>query len=236
MWLYWIIIVRSQDKAELFVTSTLIGCVSGAFSLLLIYFLGPIALPAAIAILLLPVVHFTTHHAELFIPQPSYSKAVARMKFGKYAEAEWAVINELEKSDKDFEGWMILADLYANNYRKMEDTAQVILDICNDPNSQPIQISLACHKLADWQLSIWENPDGARAALELLCRKLPDTHFARMARQRIASIPFERVRTCRAKKASSYSTPNLTRRLQSTQFGSIPSRYCHCEVRSRAPR
>ncbi|HWH70406.1 MAG TPA: hypothetical protein VNT26_13550, partial [Candidatus Sulfotelmatobacter sp.] len=35
---------------------------------------------------------------------PMYARAVARMKFGKYAEAEWEIIRELEKCEDDFEG------------------------------------------------------------------------------------------------------------------------------------
>jgi hypothetical protein len=65
----------------------------------------------------------------------------------------------------------------------------VILDICRQPEVQPFQISVACHKLAEWQLEVGENPLAARAALELLCRKLPGSHFARMAEQRIRQIP-----------------------------------------------
>lgn len=188
-WLFTMIAGRVQEKFEFYVTSTLVGCISGSAALVLVYFFGPSTAAAAVALFLLPIVHCTLHYAEVFVPPPSYSKAMARIKFGKYSEAEWAVISELEKSEKDFKGWMLLAELYASKYRKMEDTAQVILDICKDPNTQPIEISLACHKLADWQLEIWENPDGARSALELLCRKLPGSHFAKMAQQRISKLP-----------------------------------------------
>jgi hypothetical protein len=209
-WLFTVIAGRAQEKFEFYVTSTLVGCISGSAALVVVYCFGPSTAAAAVALFLLPIVHCTLHYAEVFAPRPSYSKAVARIKFGKYTEAEWAVINELEKSEKDFDGWMLLAELYATKYRKMTDTAQVILDICNDPNTQPIQISLACHKLADWQLEIWENPDGARNALELLCRKLPGSHFARMAQQRISKIPrddkeFEERKTPKAVRLPSLS-------------------------------
>src|SRR5262245_53656831 len=44
---------------------------------------------------------------------PMYARAIARLKFGKYAEAEWEIIRELEKREDDFDGWMMMADLYA---------------------------------------------------------------------------------------------------------------------------
>ena len=40
---------------------------------------------------------------------PMYARAIARMKFGKYSEAELEIIRELEKCEDDFEGWMMLA-------------------------------------------------------------------------------------------------------------------------------
>src|SRR6266496_1302306 len=47
---------------------------------------------------------------------PMYSSAIAKIKFGKYAEAEWELIRELEKCEDDFEGWMMMAELYATRF------------------------------------------------------------------------------------------------------------------------
>jgi hypothetical protein len=215
-WIFGIILARSQQKLELALTAGLAGLISGPTGAIMVYYFGPHTAPAAVTIFLLPIVHLTLHHAEVFVPAPTYSKAMARIKFGKYSEAEWAVINELEKSDKDFDGWMLLAELYATKYRKMTDSAQVILDICNDPNTQPVQISLACHKLADWQLEIWENPDGARNALELLCRKVPNSHFAKMAQQRISQLPRDEKELEERKKPKPMRLPSLREEFKPT--------------------
>jgi len=215
-WIFGIILTRSQQKLELALTAGLVGLVSGSVGAIMVYYFGAQTAPAAVTIFLLPIVHLTLHHAEVFAPIPTYSKAMARIKFGKYSEAEWAVINELEKSDKDFDGWMLLAELYATKYRKMTDSAQVILDICNDPNTQPVQISLACHKLADWQLEIWENPDGARNALELLCRKVPNSHFAKMAQQRISQLPRDEKELEERKKPKPMRLPSLREEFKPT--------------------
>src|SRR5690348_9434119 len=40
---------------------------------------------------------------------PMYARAIARMKFGKYSDAEWEIIKQLETWEDDFEGWMMLA-------------------------------------------------------------------------------------------------------------------------------
>jgi hypothetical protein len=155
----------------------------------LVYLSGWIYLGTGICLALLPIVHFTIEMGEKPIVYTSYGKAIGHLKRGKVEDAEWEVISQLEKVENDFEGWMLLAEMYAKDYRNMEDAARVILDVCKQPDVQQVQISIACHKLADWQLEIAENPVGARAALELLCRKLPGTHFAHMAQQRIRQIP-----------------------------------------------
>ena len=192
IWLVVRIIEEAPDKTEVFANIGLFlffsGTIAGAFA----YYYGWIHIASCICLALLPVVHFTMDLAEAPRIFTTYSKATAQLKRGKIQDAELEVISQLEKRDDDFDGWMMLAELYATQYRNIEDAARVILDICKHPTVRPIQVSLACHKLADWQLEIAENPVGARAALELLCRRLPGTHFATMAQQRIRQIP----RTC----------------------------------------
>lgn len=120
---------------------------------------------------------------------PMYARAVAKLKFGKYADAEWEIIRELEKGEDDFEGWMMLAELYANHFNDISEAEQTILEICDQPRTTPSQLSVALHRLADWQLTVADNPDAARAALEMICTRLPGTHLAHMARLRIGQLP-----------------------------------------------
>ena len=188
-WLLIRIVQDSQDKKEARSAAAFLTAITGAIAGLFVYSLGWIHIGSGVCLALLPVVHFTIDLAEKPPPRPTYSKAVGQLKRGKYQDAEWEVISQLEKAEDDFDGWLLLAELYAKQYRNMEDAARVILDICRQPNVQPYQISVACHKLAEWQLEVGENPIGARAALEFLCRRLPDTHFAKMAEQRIRQIP-----------------------------------------------
>lgn len=189
-WLAVRVIRMAEQKKDVLVLAGLISLGSGTVGAGMLYMGGIPWLGAALLVWLMPIVYATVPLAETLSARPLYSGAIARMKFGKYDEAEKEVIAQLEKCEDDFDGWMMLAELYARQFREIKNAAKVVLDICNHPASQPIQISLACHKLADWQLELEENPDGARAALQLLCRKLPGTHFARMAELRIKQLPY----------------------------------------------
>ena len=121
--------------------------------------------------------------------RPMYARAVARMKFGKYSEAEWEIIRELEKREDDFEGWMMLAGLYANHFNDLPEAEQTILGICDQPRTTAPQLSVALQRLADWHLKLAGDPDAARRALQMICDRLPRTHLARMAQLRMNQLP-----------------------------------------------
>lgn len=120
---------------------------------------------------------------------PMYSRAIARMKFGKYAEAEWEIIRELEKCEDDFEGWMMMAELYATHFHNLGEAQKTIAEICEHPKTAAPQFSIALNRLADWHLKFGHDPEGARRALQVICDRLPGTHLARMAELRIRQLP-----------------------------------------------
>ena len=120
---------------------------------------------------------------------PVYARAIARLKFGKYTEAEWEIIRELERCQDDFEGWMMLADLYASHFHDLSGAERTVLEICDQPTVNSSQISVALHRLADWHLKLARDPSGARRALGLLAERLEGTHLARMARLRLNQLP-----------------------------------------------
>jgi hypothetical protein len=145
--------------------------------------------PCAVLLVLMPLVHRSLNAVEKPAPVPTYGSALGKINFGKYEAAEIEVINQLEKKDNDFNGWMMLAELYATKYQRLEDAAQVVVDICRDPSITEVEASLACNKLADWQLEIGQNPQAARAALDLLIQRAPGSHVAKMAQTRLQQIP-----------------------------------------------
>ncbi len=143
---------------------------------------------AATAILL-PIAGYTPPILRRKKLPPMYARAIAKMKFGKYSEAEREIIRELEKYEDDFEGWLMMADLYANHFNSLAAAEQTILEICAQPQVTPSQISIALHRLADWYLKTGGDPKAARRALQMICDRLKGTHLAHMAQLRIQQLP-----------------------------------------------
>jgi hypothetical protein len=180
---------------------------------LALYLSGWMGMGFAALVCLTPIVHCTLSLAPAKKPHPIYSRAIAKMKFGKYSEAEAAVIGELEKSEDDFDGWMMLADLYANHFNDLPEADRTIRELCQQPNISGVQVSIALHRLADWHLKLGGNPAGARSALEALCLNLPGSHFARMARQRLDQLPASREELEEQRKIKPIRLPALNESL-----------------------
>jgi len=143
----------------------------------------------AVAIILGPMAGYAPPYLHPKKLRPIYARAIARMKFGKYTEAEWEIIHELERCEDDFEGWMMLADLYANHFHDLAGAERTILDLCDQPTVNASQQSVPLHRLADWHLKLARDPRGARRALGLLADRLKGTHLARMALLRVDQLP-----------------------------------------------
>ena len=141
---------------------------------------------------------------------PNNDRAIARMNFGKYNEAEWEIIRELEKCEDDFDGWMMLAGLYANHFNDLAEAERSILELCDQPKTTPPQFSIALHRLADWHLQLAGDPAAARRDLQMICNRLPGTHLARMAQLRINQLPASREEFRRQQTASAIPLPALS--------------------------
>lgn len=150
---------------------------------------GWMAVGLAVIALLAPIAGYAPAILHEKKAPPMYAKAIARMKFGKYTEAEQEVIHQLERCEDDFEGWLMLADLYANHFNDLAEAEQTILEICDQPRINPAQLSIALHRLADWYLKLAGDPDAARRALQMISDRLPGTHLARVARLRAENLP-----------------------------------------------
>jgi hypothetical protein len=146
----------------------------------------------AAAAWLAPIVHGLPNLRAAPKRPPTYSRALAKLKLGKFNEAEWEVIRELETCENDFDGWMMLAELYAVHFHDLPAAEKTICDLCSQPEMDRSQVAVALHRLADWYLKFEEDPLAARCALEAICRRYPDTHLAYMARQRLDQLPATR--------------------------------------------
>jgi TolA-binding protein len=157
-----------------------------------------------------PLAHYCLQEAQTAQPLPTYSRAIGKMKFGKYGEAEMVILAELEKCETDFDGWMMLAELYANQFQDLAEAEKTILDLCMEPATTLPQVSIALHRLADWQLNLRQDPAAARRVLEEICRRMPGTLLALNARNRINQLPQSRAELDSQKIRRKIQLPALT--------------------------
>lgn len=190
-WVLWSGLRTVEEAARKNVRALAITCslVLGIPAILIGVTGGWPALGTAATLLLAPMVGYGQEILQPRKLPPIYARAIARIKFGKYAEAEWEIIKELENCEDDFEGWMMLADLYANHFNDLGEAQRTILDLCAHPKVTGSQMAVALHRLADWQLKLAQDPLAARRSLELICERLNGTHLARMAQLRINQLP-----------------------------------------------
>lgn len=136
------------------------------------------------------------HSAVSLVRRPkiagTYSAALGKLKFGRAREAEWEILNQLEEAEDDFAGWMLLAEIYATQFKDLQAADQTVRDLCAQPGLNGGQVVTALHRLADWHLQIGENPPAARETLEIICKAYAGTHLAHMAQLRINRLPASR--------------------------------------------
>lgn len=147
---------------------------------------------------------------------PIYARAIAKMKFGKYADAEQEVLTQLEKVENDFEGWLMLASLYAEHFNDLREAEQTILELCDHPATNASQAAIALNKLADWHLNLGKNPAAARRALQVICRRYPGSHMAKIAHLRALQLPTSREELQMQDRAATVSLPALGDSLDDT--------------------
>lgn len=174
-----------EFRAVCFTSCVITALPAGA----LLYYGGLAQLGFATLMITLPIVGYGSSVLQRPKPRPMYSRAQARLKRGHYSDAEKEILAQLEKSETDFDGWLMLADLHATRFKELDDAEQIILDTCLHPETTPSQISIALHKLADWQIELGRNPEAAARTLKLIEDRLPGTHLAHMAGLRRKSLP-----------------------------------------------
>ncbi len=180
---------RAEHKEDLIIALVL-WSIAAAFLLgFLVYAIGWSASGFVAFLWTGPLAMYWLKVVDMRKPVPTYSKAIAKMKFGKYAEAEQHIIGQLENSQTDFDGWLMLAELYATHFNDLEEAENCVVDLCNQPETGISESSIALHKLADWYLAKRQDPVAARRVLQMICNRMPGTHLSTMAANRIRSLP-----------------------------------------------
>src|SRR6185503_16544791 len=86
---------------------------------------------------------------------------------------------------------------------------QTVCELCEEPSTTLAQISVALHRLADWQMELRDDPAAARLALEEICSRMPGTHLARMATLRINQLPRSSAELTEQRRSKSIALPAL---------------------------
>jgi hypothetical protein len=204
-----VIVFRAESRREFAIIAGVLAFLVAPLVSLCVYSGGLPWAGIASLLWLVPLTHCTWSMAFKAKPIPMYARAIARMKFGKYREAEQEVIQQLEKREDDFEGWMILAELYATQFGDLAEADRTVRAICDEPKITPVQISLGLHRLADWHLKLADDPVAARDALEEISRRLPQTHLAHMAALRCRQLPASRKELLEQKQPRKIALPAL---------------------------
>ena len=120
--------------------------------------------------------------------KPYYSIATSKRKRGQYLEAIVAVREQIAAFPDDFEGVMLLASIQAENQQDLPGAENTLNQFCERPKSPPNQIAAAWNTLADWHLKIGLDVDSARASLQKIIERFPESELALRAEQRVAHL------------------------------------------------
>ncbi|MGD0744423.1 MAG: tetratricopeptide repeat protein [Verrucomicrobiota bacterium] len=121
-------------------------------------------------------------------PKPYYSIAISKRKLNRPLEAIVEIRKQLAKFPNDFEGVMLLAGVQAEDLKDLPGAEITLNHFCDWPEAPSKQVSAAMNQLADWQLKLAQDADAARAALEKIIARFPDTELSLQAAQRIAHL------------------------------------------------
>jgi TolA-binding protein len=124
-------------------------------------------------------------------PRPLYSAAYAQRKRGQPARAVMLVEEQLRRFPNDPEGITLLAQIQAEDLADLPAAQSIILNFCESSQAGPRQVYAALTQLADWQIRLATDAAAAKASLETIVRRYPDTEFALNAKQRLARLENE---------------------------------------------
>ncbi len=122
-------------------------------------------------------------------PAPLYSPAHAKRKRGQVHEALYHIQEQLEKFPNDYMGQMLIAEIQATDLKDVDAAAMTIQRLSLQPDHAPAEIAAALTQLADWQLKLAADVDGARQSFEKIIELYPDTSQAYAVQQRLAHLP-----------------------------------------------
>ncbi len=166
--------------AQAFVMSTSVAAVGIILSIMWT--------PQISAFIFSPLTNLFDGGSEPPEPKPYYSIALAKRKSDRPLEALVAVREQLAKFPADFEGVLLLANIQAEDLNDLPGAEITLNNFCNSPNTPDRQVVAAFTQLADWHLKKTVDMDAARAALQKIVARFPDTEISLRAEQRLAHL------------------------------------------------
>jgi tetratricopeptide (TPR) repeat protein len=122
------------------------------------------------------------------VPKPYYSVALTKRKLNQPQAAMAEVRAQLARFPHDFEGVLLLAGIQAEDLKDLPAAEDTLENFCHSFGAPPKQVAAAMNQLADWHLKLAQDTDAARAALEKVIARYPDTELSLQAAQRIAHL------------------------------------------------
>jgi MFS family permease len=142
----------------------------------------------ALMVLLIPVLRDLLALGPPRRLPPAYERALERLKRGEHSAAEMEIIRQLERREDDFEGWMLLAAVYAKNFGDLAEAERTVRELCGQPTITRSQYSAALMQLGEWHLQFHFDAAAARGVWSEICERFPHTEFADVARRRISRL------------------------------------------------
>jgi tetratricopeptide (TPR) repeat protein len=121
-------------------------------------------------------------------PQPLYSVAEAKRKRGRTLEALQELQRQLEQFPNDFTCQLMVADIQANDLKNQEAAQATIARLCQQEGHPASAIADALNQLADWQLKLTQDIEGARQTLQEIIQRFPESPWSYAAHQRLAHL------------------------------------------------
>ncbi|MBI5385473.1 MAG: tetratricopeptide repeat protein [Verrucomicrobia bacterium] len=209
IWLVMSLLGTTEQRAENFTALLGWSCLSLPVATVTFWLTGWPGTGLAVVVWLAPAVHNMVAPLADSPPAPNYTRALVNLKFGKWNQAEKEVISELEKCQDDFNGWMMLAEMYALHFDDLPAAEDTVRDVCAQPNVTPSDVSVALHRLADWHLKLGADPVAARRALEEIGRRFPGSHLDKMARLRLNQLPASKEQLLEQRRGKVFRLPVL---------------------------
>jgi tetratricopeptide (TPR) repeat protein len=156
-------------------------------------FLGIFWAPHLGALLAKPLTGFYDGGDQQVEERPFYAIARAKQKRGNYPEAIAEIRKQLHRFPEDYEGWMLLAEIYGIDMKDKEAAQNCIQEILQHRSHAPKNIVFALNRAADWHLGLASDRESARQCLSEIITRFPGTEFAHSAEQRIAHLTTDRM-------------------------------------------